>query len=162
MPVTTIDEGIVLSTDRPAGERGSDGLYPPQSLNRLVEDRLHIFARIRQSFGQQALSTAAESPHEQWRRGSKRMVVGLPQGLANRAAVEAAVQLAELLRIELLATFIADFERSVHLPNSPPYANYEPGASNGSRLNRRESRKISNKLPSLRAGALRKAPRTEP
>ncbi len=38
----------------------------------------------------------------------KRMVVGLPQGLANRAAVEAAVQLAELLRIELLATFIAD------------------------------------------------------
>jgi len=40
--------------------------------------------------------------------GFKRMVVGLPQGLANRAAVEAAVQLAELLRIELLATFIAD------------------------------------------------------
>ena len=61
-PVTTIDEGIALLTDRPAGERGSDGLYPPQSLNRLVEDRLHIFARIRQSFGQQALSTAVESP----------------------------------------------------------------------------------------------------
>jgi len=55
-PVTTIDEGIALLTDRPAGERGSDGLYPPQSLNRLVEDRLHKFARIRQSFGQQALS----------------------------------------------------------------------------------------------------------
>ena len=38
----------------------------------------------------------------------KRMLVGLPQGLADQAAVETAVQLAELLRIELLATFIAD------------------------------------------------------
>ncbi|HMK71662.1 MAG TPA: hypothetical protein VK442_11880 [Xanthobacteraceae bacterium] len=40
--------------------------------------------------------------------GFKRMLVGLPQGLADQAAVETAVQLAELLRIELLATFIAD------------------------------------------------------
>ena len=46
-----------LLTGRPAGERGGDGLYPAQSLNRLVEDRLHSFARIRQSFGQQALSS---------------------------------------------------------------------------------------------------------
>lgn len=38
----------------------------------------------------------------------KRMLVGLPQGLADQAAVEAAVQLAESLRIELLATFVAD------------------------------------------------------
>ncbi len=56
-PVTTIDEGVALLTNRPAGERGSDGLYPPQSVNRLVEDRLHSFARIRQSFGQQSLSS---------------------------------------------------------------------------------------------------------
>ena len=38
----------------------------------------------------------------------KRMVVGLPQGLADPAAVEAAATLAELLQIELLATFVAD------------------------------------------------------
>lgn len=38
----------------------------------------------------------------------KRMVVGLPQGSANQAAVDAAADLAEFLDIELLATFIAD------------------------------------------------------
>ena len=42
------------------------------------------------------------------RMGFKRMVVGLPQGLADQAAVDAAVGLAEFLQIELLATFIAD------------------------------------------------------
>ena len=40
--------------------------------------------------------------------GFKRMVVGLPQGLANQAAIDAAADLAEFLHIELLATFIAD------------------------------------------------------
>jgi lon-related putative ATP-dependent protease len=56
-PVATIDEGMELLSGRPAGERGSDGLYPPQSFNRLVENRLHAFARIRQSFAQQPLSS---------------------------------------------------------------------------------------------------------
>lgn len=42
------------------------------------------------------------------RMGFKRMVVGLPQGLANQAAVDMAADLAEFLHIELLATFIAD------------------------------------------------------
>lgn len=50
-PVTTIDQGIELLTSRSAGERGSDAIYPAQSLNRAVEDRLRAFARIRQSFG---------------------------------------------------------------------------------------------------------------
>jgi lon-related putative ATP-dependent protease len=58
--ITIIDQGMALLTGRPAGERGGDGLYPPQSFNRLVEDRLHSFARIRQSFGQRAL-TSSES-----------------------------------------------------------------------------------------------------
>lgn len=40
--------------------------------------------------------------------GFKRMVVGLPQGLANQAAVDATADLAEFLHIELLATFITD------------------------------------------------------
>jgi hypothetical protein len=42
------------------------------------------------------------------RTAFKRMVVGLPQGMANNAAVEAAVDLAESLQIELHATFVAD------------------------------------------------------
>jgi predicted ATP-dependent protease len=50
-PVTTIDQGIELLTGRPAGMRAADQLFPQQSVNRLVEDRLHAFARIRQSFG---------------------------------------------------------------------------------------------------------------
>lgn len=60
-PITIIDEGVQLLTQRPAGERDSEGLYPPQSINRMVEDRLHAFARIRQSFGQQALSSGESS-----------------------------------------------------------------------------------------------------
>jgi predicted ATP-dependent protease len=46
-PITTIDEGIALLTGRPAGERGEDGNYPPDSVNRLIEDRLRAFARVR-------------------------------------------------------------------------------------------------------------------
>lgn len=60
-PIAIIDEGVQLLTQRPAGERDSEGLYPPQSINRMVEDRLHAFARIRQSFGQQALSSGESS-----------------------------------------------------------------------------------------------------
>jgi lon-related putative ATP-dependent protease len=57
-PIATVDQGIELLTGCPAGERGSDALYPAQSLNRLVEDRLHSFARIRQRFGHESLSPA--------------------------------------------------------------------------------------------------------
>ena len=42
------------------------------------------------------------------RLGFKRMLVGLPQSMAGRAAIDAAADLAEFLHIELLATFIAD------------------------------------------------------
>ena len=40
--------------------------------------------------------------------GFKRMVIGLPQGPVNQAAVDASANLAEFLNIELLATFVAD------------------------------------------------------
>jgi len=46
-PVATIDEGIALLTGRPAGERDQNGNYPVGSVNRLIEDRLRAFARIR-------------------------------------------------------------------------------------------------------------------
>jgi predicted ATP-dependent protease len=50
-PVATIDQGIALLTGLTAGERGSDKSYPPDSINRLVEERLRSFADIRRSFG---------------------------------------------------------------------------------------------------------------
>ena len=50
-PVETIDQGIALLTGRPAGERGSDGVYPIGSVNRAVEDRLKHFAKVRKEAG---------------------------------------------------------------------------------------------------------------
>lgn len=50
-PVSTIDEGIELLTGREAGERGPDGVYPPRSINGLVEARLESFAEGRKAFG---------------------------------------------------------------------------------------------------------------
>jgi lon-related putative ATP-dependent protease len=46
-PIATIDEGIALLTERPAGERDESGNYRPDTVNRLVEDRLRAFARVR-------------------------------------------------------------------------------------------------------------------
>jgi hypothetical protein len=38
----------------------------------------------------------------------KRVVIGLPQGLGNLSAAQAAVDFAEFLQLELLAAFITD------------------------------------------------------
>jgi predicted ATP-dependent protease len=54
--VATINEGLALLTGLPAGERGSDGLFPAGSVNRLVEDRLRAFAAIRRNFAAQGSS----------------------------------------------------------------------------------------------------------
>ena len=43
-PVRTIDEGIELLTGIPAGERGPDGAYPPDSINGRIEGRLRDLA----------------------------------------------------------------------------------------------------------------------
>jgi predicted ATP-dependent protease len=53
-PVRSIDQGIRLLTRCDAGERASDGRYPDGSVNRLVEDRLAAFAKVRQAFGRDA------------------------------------------------------------------------------------------------------------
>jgi lon-related putative ATP-dependent protease len=42
--VTTVDEALELLTGMPAGERGPDGLYPPDSINGLVQTQLARFA----------------------------------------------------------------------------------------------------------------------
>lgn len=49
-PVSTIEQGLTLMTGRDAGVRGSDGAYPEDTVNRLVEDRLRAFAEIRRNF----------------------------------------------------------------------------------------------------------------
>jgi len=51
IPVKTIDEGITILTGRPAGKRGRNGAFPQNSINALVEARLHEFAETRRRFG---------------------------------------------------------------------------------------------------------------
>jgi lon-related putative ATP-dependent protease len=48
--VSTIDEGIELLTGLKAGERRADGLFPPGTVNRLVEDKLKSFAERARKF----------------------------------------------------------------------------------------------------------------
>ncbi len=43
--VASIDDGIALLTDRPAGARGDDGRFPPDSINGRVERRLTGFSQ---------------------------------------------------------------------------------------------------------------------
>jgi predicted ATP-dependent protease len=53
-PIATINEGIALLTGIAAGERGADGAYPPDSVNRRIENRLRAFAIIRRNFSGQS------------------------------------------------------------------------------------------------------------
>ena len=46
-PIGSIDEGIAVLTGHPAGERAADDAYPEGSVNRLVEERLARFAKLR-------------------------------------------------------------------------------------------------------------------
>ncbi len=52
--VATVDEGIEILTGMPAGERGDDGLFPENTVNRRVEDRLLALARQMKSFNRPA------------------------------------------------------------------------------------------------------------
>ncbi len=45
-PVQTIDEGMQILTNRPAGVRNQKGNFPPNTLNRAVEDRLKTLYEI--------------------------------------------------------------------------------------------------------------------
>jgi predicted ATP-dependent protease len=51
--IKAVDQALALLTGRAAGERGADGQFPEGSMNRLVEERLRAFARIRRSFGEE-------------------------------------------------------------------------------------------------------------
>ena len=52
--VSTIDEGIEILTGVKAGERGPEGWFPAGTINRLVEDKLTLFAERGRSFAQGA------------------------------------------------------------------------------------------------------------
>ncbi|MFW8595071.1 Lon protease family protein [Cribrihabitans neustonicus] len=54
IPMATVSDGIEVLTGLEAGVRGADGAFPEGSLNRLVEDRLRGFARIRKAFAREA------------------------------------------------------------------------------------------------------------
>jgi len=43
-PIDTVDQGIALLTGIPAGEPDAGGVYPPDTINRRVADRLDAFA----------------------------------------------------------------------------------------------------------------------
>jgi len=51
IPIKSIDQGIAVLTGKPAGKRGRNGRFPEGSVNALVEQRMHDFANLRQSFG---------------------------------------------------------------------------------------------------------------
>jgi lon-related putative ATP-dependent protease len=59
--VATINDGLALLTGLAAGERDANGLYPPDSVNRRVEDRLRDFANIRRDFSSQSAGKASAS-----------------------------------------------------------------------------------------------------
>ncbi len=50
--VSSIDQGIEILTGVAAGKPDENGRFPPGTINALVADRLHGFARARQRFGQ--------------------------------------------------------------------------------------------------------------
>jgi lon-related putative ATP-dependent protease len=64
--VSSVDEALELLSGRPAGARQPDGRYPEDSVNRLIEDRLHAFAEIRRDFG---------SETRRGRRGRRRVSI---------------------------------------------------------------------------------------
>jgi lon-related putative ATP-dependent protease len=56
--VSTIDEGITRLTGVVAGVRGADGTYPPNTVNRLVEDKLRAYAERNRAFARTTDGTA--------------------------------------------------------------------------------------------------------
>ncbi|HDM10053.1 MAG: AAA family ATPase [Deltaproteobacteria bacterium] len=52
-PVTTIDQGIEILTDKKAGERKEDGSYPKGTINFLVDQKLRELAEGLRRFGEE-------------------------------------------------------------------------------------------------------------
>lgn len=54
-PIQTIDEGISLLTGKNAGKRNKKGLFPKDSINYLVEEKMRAYAEMRRGFAGAAL-----------------------------------------------------------------------------------------------------------
>jgi lon-related putative ATP-dependent protease len=61
--VRTIDEGIELLTDHPAGARDPDGQYPEGSVHRLVEERIRSYAERLRAFATDQRAEAGPGHH---------------------------------------------------------------------------------------------------
>jgi hypothetical protein len=48
--VQTVDEAMEILSGLPAGQRKSDGAFPPGTLNRLIDDRLWHLSRALRDF----------------------------------------------------------------------------------------------------------------
>ncbi len=70
-PVSTIDEGISLLTDIPAGEADESGDYPADSINGRVVARLSSFAEKQRQFGDPAKSGDDEPHGESTKEGDE-------------------------------------------------------------------------------------------
>jgi predicted ATP-dependent protease len=69
-PVATIDEGIEILTGIPAGTPNAEGLYPKDTLNRLVNDRLAKLANKRREFDAASNGDDDEKPKARRKRSA--------------------------------------------------------------------------------------------
>ena len=128
----TIDEGIRLLTGREAGERGGDGRYPEDGVNRLVEDRLAAFAKARQAFGRDADGRDVSMANEP---RLHRVILHLRHGAAERAIIRAAAELAQMLGVALHGVFLED-EALPELAALPFIREFRLGTGSWQRLDR--------------------------
>ncbi len=54
--VKTVDEGVEILTSQPAGERETDGSYPPGTVNHLVDQRLQELGQSMRGYYGEMLS----------------------------------------------------------------------------------------------------------
>ena len=64
-PISSIDQGIELLTGLPAGERDVDGVFPEDSVNRLVEAKLVSFSERMHDLGKADTTPQQQSGEEQ-------------------------------------------------------------------------------------------------
>jgi lon-related putative ATP-dependent protease len=60
--ISRIDEGMELLSGLPGGQANSEGLYPEGTFNRIVQDRLALFARIRKEQGPGSAGNGKDTP----------------------------------------------------------------------------------------------------
>jgi predicted ATP-dependent protease len=61
-PVRRVEQALALLADRPAGQRGADGLFPDGSVYRAAEDRLRRFAAWRRDWAKDERERAEREP----------------------------------------------------------------------------------------------------